>query len=325
MVIMFVAGFIVIIAGFAFNQDDFAKALMAREGALIPKAPETPFDLSKFLAAASILFSSFIGFDSIAQAGGEAKNPGRNLPLAIGIAMVSVGAFYMLFTAAVYHAVPWPYVAEQALRRDVTAPGLLGTLLSPAWTVAIVAGAASALTNDLPAMLLAVSRLMFAWAEDGIFPKAVARVHPRWGTPHVALIASGVMASIGIIGSHVASDFFLGVDILVTSMLVNFLLMCASVLALKHRNPEIARNITVLPSRWLQISTAALGLFTLGGFLAVHIFKDLAAPVSHWALRSTFVWVIVMVVASLIYWIEVGKLRRQGFDLVAHFKAMPAE
>jgi amino acid transporter len=325
MVIMFVAGFIVIAAGFAFNQDDFAKALLAREGAHIPKAPEAPFDLSKFLAAASILFSSFIGFDSIAQAGGEAKNPGRNLPLAIGIAMVSVGAFYMLFTAAVYHAVPWPYVAEQALRRDVTAPGLLGTLLSPAWTVAIVAGAASALTNDLPAMLLAVSRLMFAWAEDGIFPKAVARVHPRWGTPHVALIASGVMASIGIIGSHVASDFFLGVDILVTSMLVNFLLMCASVLALKHRNPEIARNITVLPSRWLQISTAALGLFTLGGFLAVHIFKDLAAPVSHWALRSTFVWVIVMVVASLIYWIEVGKLRRQGFDLVAHFKAMPAE
>ena len=211
------------------------------------------------------------------------------------------------------------------MQRDVTAPGLLGILLSPGWTVAIVGGAAVALTNDLPAMLLAVSRLMFAWAEDGIFPKAVARIHPRWGTPHIALVASGAMASIGIIGSHGASDFFLGVDILVTSMLVNFLLMCASVLALKHTNPEIARNITVLPSRWLQIPLSALGLFALGGFLAVHIAKDLRAPVSHWALRSTFVWVIVMAVASLIYWIEVRKLRRQGFDLDAHFKAMPAE
>jgi hypothetical protein len=97
------------------------------------------------------------------------------------------------------------------------------------------------------------------------------------------------------------------------------------VLALKHTNPDIARNITVLPSRWLQVPLAAVGLFALGGFLAVHISKDLAAPVGHWALRSTFVWVIVMAVASLIYAIEVRKLRRQGLDLDAHFKAMPAE
>jgi amino acid transporter len=325
MVVMFLAGFIVIIAGFRFDQSDFGAALLAREGASLPPAPEAPFDLSKFLAAASIVFSSFIGFDSIAQAGGEARNPERNLPLAIGIAVVSVGAFYMLFTGAVYHAVPWAYVAQQAQLRDVTAPGLLGMLLSPGWTVMIVGGAAVALTNDLPAMLLAVSRLMFAWAEDGIFPSAVARVHPRWGTPHVALVASGVMASLSIIGSHLASDFFLGVDILVTSMLVNFLLMCASVLALKRTNPEIFRRITVLRSRRLQIPLAALGLFGLGGLLAVHVSRDLAAPVSHWALRSSVVWVIVMAVASLIFWIQVRKLRRQGFDLEAHFKAMPVE
>lgn len=325
MVVMFVAGFIVIIAGFRFDQADFAAALRAQEGATLPPAPEAPFDLSKFLAAASILFSSFIGFDSIAQAGGEARNPERNLPLAIGIAVVSVGAFYVLFTGAVYHAVPWAYVAEQAQLRDVTAPGLLGRLLPPGWSVMMVGGAAVALANDLPAMLLAVSRLMFAWAEDGVFPAVVARVHPRWATPHVALLASGAVASLSILGSHLASDFFLGVDILVTSMLVNFLLMCASVLALPHTNPEIARGITVLRSRALQIPLAALGLFGLGGLLAVHVSRDLAAPVAHWALRSTSVWVMVMAVASLIYGLEVRKLRRQGLDLDAHFKALPVE
>ena len=67
-----------------------------------------------FLPAAALLFASFIGFDSIAQAGGEARNPGRNLPLAIGLAVGSVGVFYMLFTAAVYHAVPWQYIAAEA-------------------------------------------------------------------------------------------------------------------------------------------------------------------------------------------------------------------
>ena len=81
----------------------------------------------------------------------------------------------------------------------------------------------------------------------------------------------------------------------------------------------------MLPSRSLQAPIAGLGVVLLSGFLAVHIAKDLAAPVSHWALRSTFVWIVVMTFASFIYWLEVRKLRRQGFDLDAHFKALPAE
>src|SRR2546428_346878 len=98
-----------------------------------------------FLSASAVLCASFIGFDSIARAGGEAKNPSRNLPLAIGLAVGSVGVLYMLFTAAVYHAVPWQYIAEEAQRRDLTVPGLLGYLLPPFWTVIIISAAAVAL------------------------------------------------------------------------------------------------------------------------------------------------------------------------------------
>jgi amino acid transporter len=240
MVVMFVLGGVVIVAGFLFDQADFAAGLAAAEGATVPSV-EATFSWKNLLAASAILFSSFIGFDSIAQAGGEAKRPRRNLPLAIGIAVVSVGTFYMLFTAAVYHTVPWAFIAERAQTQDLTAPGLLGYVLEPRWTVLILAGAAIALVNDLPAMLLAVSRLMFAWAEDGVFPRGVARVHERWRTPHVALVLSGAMASASILGSHFAGDFFLGVDILVTSMLVNFMVMCLTVLTLPKINPEIAR------------------------------------------------------------------------------------
>jgi amino acid transporter len=193
------------------------------------------------LPASALLFASFIGFDSIAQAGGEAKHPSRDLPLAIFIAVGSVAGFYFLFTAAVYHAVPWQYVAAEARVRDVTAPGLLGYVLPPFWTVVIVSSAAVALIKDLPAMLLGVSRLMFAWAEDGIFPQAVSRVHPRLRTPHIAIVASAAMATLGVLGSHFAGDFFLGVDILVTSMLVNFLLMALSVLALPRPTPRSPR------------------------------------------------------------------------------------
>jgi len=325
MFLMFVLGAVVIVAGFSFDPQDFATAVLQREGRALMPPEGAPLRLASYLAAAALLFSSFIGFDSIAQAGGEAKNPGRALPLAIGVAVVSVGTFYMLFTAAVYHAVPWTYIAEEAVKRDVTAPGLLGYLLPAGWTVAIVAGAAVALINDLPAMLLAVSRLMFAWAEDGIFPRHVARVHASWHTPHVAILLSGVMASVGILGSHLAGDFFLGVDILVTSMLVNFLLMCLSVLALPRQNPAIAKCVTVLPSRKLQVPVALCGAVMLGGFLLVHLWKDLSASVSAWYFHSTPVWLAVMAVATVIYLRERRRLNRAGVDVDALFSTLPPE
>jgi amino acid transporter len=272
-----------------------------------------------------VLFSTFIGFDSIAQAGGEAKDPGRNIPLATGIAVLIVGSFYMVFTAAVYHAVPWTYIAQNAQQRDLTAPGLLGTLLSPGWTVAIVAGAAIALINDLPAMLLAVSRLMFAWAEDGVFPKAVATVHHRWHTPHLAIFLSGAMATMGILGSHLAGDFFIGVDILVTSMLVNFLLMCFTVFTLPHRNKTLAGEVKVFPSRHVQIPLAFAGVLTLFLFLVVHIWKDLSSQVEAWYFHSTYIWIIVLAVASLIYFRELYSLGRKGVDVKELFSTLPPE
>ncbi len=325
MFLMFALGSVVIVAGFLFDHGDFAAALMASEGLTVPAEPAAPFRPGAFLAAAALLFSSFIGFDSIAQAGGEARNPGRNLPLATGLAVVTVGAFYLLFTAAMYHAVPWSFMAEEAQLRDLTAPGLLGYLLPAGWTVAIVAGAAIALINDLPAMLLAVSRLMFAWAEDGIFPRWVAAVNERRRTPHVAIVASGLMATVGILGSHLAGDFFLGIDILVTSMLVNFLLMCLSLLTLARRNPERAAGMRVLRGRAGQLVVGSAGVALLAVFLVVHVNKDLTADVGAWYFHSTWVWIGVMALASTIFIVRVVRMRRQGADTGALFQELPPE
>ena len=324
MFLMFVLGGVVIVSGFAFDHGDFAAALMATEGRSVPETATTPWQLVPFVAAAVVLFSTFIGFDSIAQAGGEAKNPSRNIPLAIGIAIASVGGFYFLFTAAIYHAVPWSFIAEEAAVRDVTAPGLLGYLLPAAGTAAILAGAAVALINDLPAMLLAVSRMMFAWAEDGIFPKGVAAVHQRFRTPWVAILLSGVMATLGILGSHLAGDFFLGIDILVTSMLVNFGLICLSLVTLPRRNPGLAREVKVL-GRSAQRLVGGGGAAILGLFLVLHIVKDLSTETAAWYFHSTWVWVLVMGVASLIYLREMGRLRRAGVDTERLFRELPPE
>jgi amino acid transporter len=325
MFLMFLLGTVVIVAGFSFDQHDFSEALLAKEGRTIPFTEASPLDLGSFFAAAALLFASFIGFDSIAQAGGEARKPSRSLPIAIGISITTVGTFYLLFTAAVYHAVPWSFIASEALAKDLTAPGLLGYLLPAGWTVAIVAGAAVALINDIPAMLLAVSRLIFAWGEDGIFPRYVARIHPKRHTPHIAILLSGSMASVGILGCHLAGDFFLGVDILVTSMLVNFLLMCLSVLFLPRRTPDIARNVSVLPTQKTRAAVAVCGTILLSGFLSIHIWKDFSSPVNAWYFHSTPLWLAVMVFASTLYLYGLRKLRREGVDVGKMFRELPEE
>ena len=325
MFLMFALGGIVIVTGFYFDQADFAAALLERENRSLPTADVSPFDIKTFLAAAAILFSSFIGFDAIAQAGGEAKRPGRALPLAIGIAIVTVGTYYFLFTSAVYHAVPWSFVAAEAIEKDITAPGLFGYLLPAGWAIAIVAGAAIALINDLPAMLLAVSRLMFAWAEDGIFPRWIARVHPQHHTPQTAILLSGVMASVGILGSHFAGDFFLGIDIMVTSMLVNFLAMCVTVLSLPRRNPALASEVKVLTSRPWQLLIAGCGVIMLTGFLVIHIIKDMTSDTAAWYFHSTPVWLIVMAMATGIYFRELKKLKKEGVDVDELFRQLPPE
>jgi APA family basic amino acid/polyamine antiporter len=325
MFLMFIGGAVVIPTGFSYSHADFAAAVAAREGVSVALPGPAPLGLGTLMAASAILFSSFIGFDSIAQAGGEAKNPGRNLPLAIGIAIFGVATYYLLFTAAMYHAVPWSFIAERGATTDLTAPGLLGYLLSPGWTVLIVAGAAIALINDLPAMILAVSRLMFAWAEDGIFPRQVAAVNRRFRTPHVAIVASASMASASILGCHLAGDFFLGVDILIVSMLTNFLVMCVSVLTLPHRAPLLAEGLRFGGSRPVQLVVGVGGTLLLGGLFLVQVVKDLSSRLPAWYYHSTYLWLVIMAGSALLFLREWRKLARQGVDLNARFAELPPE
>lgn len=325
MVAMFALGAIVIVVGATHSHADYIAAFLAQENRLIPPPAAAPFNPRVLLSAAAVLFASFIGFDAIAQAGGEARRPARDLPRAIGLAMLVVASFYLAFTWAVYHAVPWWFIASEAATQDVTAPGLLGVLL-PSWaTVLILAGAAIALTNDLPPMLLGVSRLMFAWAADGIAPARLAAVHPTRRTPDAALLASGAMATVGVLGSHWAGDFFLGVDLLVISMLVNFLLMCAAMIALPSRNPTLALAMDALASRGWRTAIGVAGIALLGLFLSVQVAKDLQAPATAWYFRSTIIWLIVMALGSAVYLRRVAALRRSGVSLDERFATLPED
>ena len=324
MLVMFALGAIVIVVGAGHDATEFA-AVLASHGQVVPPPMAAPFEPRTFIAAAAVLFSSFIGFDAIAQAGGEARDPGRALPRAILLTFAVVSAFYLSFAAAVYHAVPWEVVAAIPANETPTASALLAPFLSPLGRAAITAGAAVALINDLPGMLLSVSRLMFAWARDGVFPAWAADVHPERRTPRMALLASGAMATVGVVLSHSAGSFSKGVDIMVVAMLVNFLLICLALVKLPARHPALAARMTFLAEPRARQIVGIAGVSVLSLFLAVHVRRELSAEVAVWYERPLAVWGAVMAIGTLVHLIELRKLRAREGDLTARFSTLPEE
>ena len=320
--IMFALGSIVIVSGVLFNQNDFIEAVFEIEKREITSIQYKQFDWRVFLTASTLLFSSFIGFDAIAQTGNEAKNPTKNIPRAILLAIFIVSIYYILFTISVYNIVPWNFVADESLIKDITAPGLLSYVLPPFWGILIILGATIALINDLPAMILSVSRLMFAWSKDKIFPKKVSSIHEKYNTPYISIFVVGVVASIGSIGSHFAGDFFLGIDIMVTSMMINFLLMCITVITIAKVNPKLYKEITIFKNRTLQKIIGYLGSVVIVIFLVIHTYKDLTSEVDAWYFHSTFIYLIVMTLASLYFLIRWIKIKRNNKHI---FKSLPSE
>jgi basic amino acid/polyamine antiporter, APA family len=323
-IITFLLASIVIIAGFIYTETDFIQAVFQKDGIQIKREAGT-FNWQQFLGASSILFASFIGFDSIAQAGGEAKNPSKSLPKAILITILTVTLFYLLFTYSVYSIVPWNFVQDLANTKDISVTSLLNYVLPPFWSVLVMLGASIALLKDLPSMVLSVSRLCFAWSKDQLFPVWLTHIHPKYQSPYWAILFSGSVASMGILGCHFASDIFLGIDIMVISMLINFILICVSVLLIHHYNPILAKQIAVIKNPLLQKLIAVMGILSLGFLLFIHIKNDMATAQKAWYFHASYVCGIVMLMASLLFLFYWNRLKKTGLTKTDYFKILPAE
>jgi APA family basic amino acid/polyamine antiporter len=307
-----IAPIIMTVSGFL-NSPQTALVKLQSAGALQPPpVAMPPIALSIFLGTAIVLFSSFIGFDAVAQAAGEARHP-RDLARAIMIAIGAVTAYYVCFTWSVYHAIPAEYIYRVSLVHDISAPGLMAPLL-PRWLGLItLASVVVAIVKVLPAVTMGNSRTLYAFSADLILPPAFSRIHPRFRTPHYALTMTAIMASLCVLGCNLAGDFFLGVDLLVVSMLVNFLLMACALLAFPFMSPALHERITFLKSRTSQVLVAVAAILLLGGLLIVQVATDISST-SRWYLKSTTSWIIVMSAACILFWRFWRKLTVRNLD-----------
>jgi APA family basic amino acid/polyamine antiporter len=162
--------------------------------------PFAPHGAKGTLYGSAVIFFSFIGFDSVATAAEEVKDPQRSIPRGIFASLCLCAVLYMAVAAVLTGAVPFPVLQARlanAQSQPLTAVlGLLGPKAT--WAQPLIAvGALVAQTTALLAFQLAQARIFFAMARDGMLPAALGRIHPRHNTPYVATWAAGLLVALG--------------------------------------------------------------------------------------------------------------------------------
>ncbi len=194
------------------------------------------FGISGILQGATMVFFAYIGFDAVSTAAQETRNPQKDLPIGIlgslGVCTVLYIAVSLILTGVVSYkklSVPHPI----AVGVEATGQVWLAT--------AVEVGAIAGLSSVMLVMLLGQPRIFFAMANDGLFPQVAAKIHPRFGTPYVTTILTGVVCAI--------AGGVLPIDILaeLTSIgtLFAFVLVSIGVMILRLKRPEIPRTFRV--------------------------------------------------------------------------------
>ena len=221
--------FLVIGFGFMFvNPDNWSPFIPPGTG------ERGVFGWNGVVRGAGVIFFAYIGFDAVSTAAQEAKNPQRDMPIGILGSLAFCTILYILMSLVMTGLVPYTqlnvpdpvYVALAA-----AGPGL-------AWLTKLIAiGAMAGLASVVLVMLMGQPRIFYSMARDGLLPAVFGKVHPRFQTPYVTTILTGIVAAamaglfpIGILGELVS-----------IGTLLAFVIVCAGIWVLRVRSPELPR------------------------------------------------------------------------------------
>ena len=190
------------------------------------------FGWSGVLRGAGVIFFAYIGFDAVSTAAQEARNPKRDMPIGILGSLLICTVLYILVALVLTALVNYRYLnVPDSLAVGIDATGVKwGSLL-------VKIGALGGLTSTMIVMLLGQSRVFFSMSKDGLLPKTFSKVHPRFRTPYISSITVGLV--VAVFASTIPLDK-LG-EMTSIGTLLAFIIVCAGVLVLRHRRPDLPR------------------------------------------------------------------------------------
>jgi APA family basic amino acid/polyamine antiporter len=196
-------------------------------GHFTPAMPPGSFSTSAFgLALVSVLWA-YDGWGDLSYVGGEVKDPQKNLPKALIIGTMAIIAIYLLANIA-YLAV---LSVEEMRRSTLVAADVAERVLGSPGVKFVGATVMLSTFGSLTASLFASPRIFFAMAEDGLFFRSVAKVHPKYGTPHVAIGINIVLAVVFVL----IRTFEQLADAFVTAIIPFYALAVGAMVGLRRR------------------------------------------------------------------------------------------
>jgi basic amino acid/polyamine antiporter, APA family len=237
-----------------------------------PEQGHGHFGFSGVMRGAARVFFAYIGFDAVSTAAQETRNPQRDLPFGILGSLAICTILYVAVSAVLTGIVPYTQLAVPhpiAVGVEATGQRWLATLVE--------IGAIAGLSSVMLVMMMGQPRIFFSMATDGLLPPGAARVHPRFGTPWVTTIITGVLVAIA------GGLLPVGVLAQLTSVgtLFAFVLVSLGVLILRRKRPDIPRGFRVpggtylvpicgaLTSLYLMLQESASTLIRLFGWMAI--------------------------------------------------------
>jgi APA family basic amino acid/polyamine antiporter len=193
-------------------------------------------------SGAAIVFFAYIGFDAVSTVAEETRRPARDLPIGI-IGSLIISTFIYILVAAVFIGIIPFDVLRQKLATEQAEPLTMALQYAniQKWGnlfVGIVAfGSVVAHTAVLLVFQLGQPRIFFSMARDGLLPQSFAKVHPRFRTPHVTTILTGIV--VGVCAMFTSIDEM--VDLTNIGTLFAFILVCVGILILRKREPDRPR------------------------------------------------------------------------------------